>query len=132
MKFDRKKLKAAIKEAESSIDGSELYPSNRYPLLFTLGKRKELTCGCVKFLLLGNTAPVPWIASERQILYAIAAKIRGKLTMKKKWVPRCDATGGRELVGFTQEMQNQLIGDAWKEFVLPEPIQPVSETAAQL
>lgn len=118
MKLDRTKLKAAIKQAESST-------SNRW----TWEQRKALKCGYVKF-----HARWTWTASECQILYAIAAQGRGRLSIKKVWVPLCDSTGGRQLIEFTQEMQAELIGDAWKEFERPAvvvvPVEPASSGAS--
>lgn len=127
MKFDRKKLKAAIKKAESNLDGCDTYPIGAYSLMFNMEKRKALKCGCVKFTIPNSTRLVPWVVNERQILYAIAAEARGRLFITKKWVPLCDATGGRVLLEFTREMQGQLIGDALKEFVLHEPAPAITE-----
>jgi hypothetical protein len=114
MKLDRTKLKAAIKQAESST-------TKRW----TWEQRKTLRCGHVKI-----SPRWTWTASECQILYAIAAQARGRLSIQKKWAPLCDSTGGRQLVEFTQEMQAELIGDAWKEFTREEPtLVPVEELA---
>jgi len=131
MRIDRTKLKAAIKKAEASEAGSWTFPSNPYPLLLTQDKRKSLKCGYVKFFT-KSRPNLGWTftASECQILYAIAAQARGHLSIQKKWVPLLDATGGRELVEFTLEMQKELIGDAWKEFTREEPtLVPVEELA---
>lgn len=127
MKLDRQKLKEAIKKAESSEFGSDLYPGNAYPLLFTLGKRKELKCGRVKLPIPDTSRTHTWAATERQILYAIAAQARGHLSVQKKWVPRGDSTGGRVLVPFTKEMQLELIGDAMKLFERPEAAPAATE-----
>ena len=115
MPFERKldwaKLKAAIKGAEST--GKDHW---------TPTQMKELKCGQL-------TGPygARWVW-DRTVLYAIASYARGKLHMTKRWFPRYDSYGGRELVPITMEMQTKLIGDAWKEFSRPE--QPAGETDA--
>lgn len=114
MKIDRVKLKAAIKKAENCEAGSHTWPGIGYPLLFTHQARNELKCGLVKF-----PYSYGFMASERQLLYAIAAQARGVLAMKKLWIPTMHADGGEKLMDFTQEMQNQLIGDAMKLFAFP-------------
>jgi len=122
MKIDRMSLKAAIKRAEKAAAGVEPNPTR-----WSWKQREMLKCGYVKF------PKWTWTASERQIFYAIAAQSRGRLSIKKMWIPLCDATGGRQLVEFTQEMQVELIGDAWKEFELPGLVLPqVGEPSAVL
>lgn len=114
MRLDRTKLKAAIKQAETT--GAARW---------TWEQRKTLKAGYVKIPRDGS----PWLftASERQILYAISAHSRGRLSMKKMWIPRGGADGGRMLAEFTLEMQAEMIGDAWKEFERPERVQPQVE-----
>ena len=131
MRIDRAKLKAAIKKAEAFEAGSWTFPSNPYPLLLTQEKRKSLKCGYVKFHRpidaerlktgAGNHWHL-WAASECQVLYALMAHSRNRLAMKKMWIPRGDTSGELDSVEFTKEMQKELVGDAWKEFLLPEPL----------
>lgn len=119
MKIDRKKLKLAIKEAESG--------KGRW----TWKQRQELNCGMLKFNIPpeGFGCTWPLMLSDRQVLYAIAAQARGALSMQKKWIPLCDASGGRKLVEFTKEMQTTLIGSAWKEFKLEEASPPLTQVS---
>jgi hypothetical protein len=116
MPFERKldwaKLKAAIKSAEST--GKDHWT--------TLKQMNELKCGQL-------TGPygARWVY-DITVLYCIASHARGKLHMTKRWFPRGDSLGSREMVPITMEMQSSLIGDAWKEFAQPE--QPAGETDA--
>jgi hypothetical protein len=114
MPFERKldwvKLKAAIKQAGSR---------HQY---WTLKQMRELKCG-----QLYGPYGARWVY-DITVLYCIASHARRKLHMTKRWFPRLDSTGSRELVPITMAMQAELIGDAWKEFAFPE--QPSGETEA--
>jgi hypothetical protein len=62
-----------------------------------------------------------WEADPMTTIYSLIAFLHGKQHMTKKRVPICDNSGGTTIVPFTPEMQAQLIGDLWQEFLLKEP-----------
>lgn len=120
MKIDRKKLKAAIKEVESTGRQST----------WAWKEQSAAKMGFVKFFT--DTRPEGWTfkATDAQLLYAIAAHARGKLSIQKMWIPLGGA-GGRELKPFTMEMQAELIGEGMKFFARPEPVVvPEAQVAA--
>ena len=77
--------------------------------------------GFAKFFT--DTRPEGWTfkATDAQLLYAMAAHARGKLSIQKMWIPLGGA-GGRELKPFTMKMQAELIGEGMKFFARPEPV----------
>lgn len=119
MKIDRSKLKAAIKEVESTGRQSA----------WTWKEQSAAKMGFVKFIT--ETRPGGWTftASDAQLLYAMAAHARGKLSIQKMWIPLGGA-GGRELKPFTMEMQAALIGEGLKFFARPEPVVPLETQEA--
>ena len=111
MKIDRSKLKAAIKEVEATGRQS----------VWTWKEQSAAKMGFAKFFT--ETRPEGWTfkATDAQLLYAMAAHARGKLSIQKMWIPLGGA-GGRELKPFTMEMQAELIGEGMKFFARPEPV----------
>jgi len=112
MKIDRMKLKAAIKEVESTGRQS----------VWTWKEQSAAKMGFVKFFT--DTRPEGWTfkATDAQLLYAIAAHARGKLSIQKMWIPLGGMVTGRELKPFTMEMQAELIGEGMNFFARPEPV----------
>jgi hypothetical protein len=110
MRIDRKKLKAAIKEVESTGRQS----------VWTWKEQSAAKMGFVKFFT--ATRPEGWTfnATDAQLLYAIAAHARGKLSIQKMWIPLGGTVTGLELMPFTMEMQTALIGEGMKFFTRPE------------
>ena len=127
-KLDMKKLKAAIKSEEAKnkelkakglpasvyvpIAGAHLlaYPFVR--MKFPIGRNQDGQDGW--------EATMPYVA----LLYTIRAHNRGRLHTKKYWAATCHSTGVDALVRVTMDMQEQFIGDLWKEFALPEEAKP--------
>ncbi len=112
MKIDRSKLKAAIKEVESTGRQSA----------WTWKEQSAAKMGFVKFFT--ATRPEGWTfrATDAQLLYAMAAHARGKLSIQKMWIPLGGLVTGRELKPFTIEMQAELLGEGMKFFARPEPV----------
>lgn len=92
-------------------------------------KRRTAKCGSVTFPTPNGVCKTwEWDAQVATVAHAIMSFLHGKLHMTKKRIPLCDASGKTEIVPFTKDMQGQLVGDLWKDFLLPETVVvPVSE-----
>jgi hypothetical protein len=117
-KIDWKKLKKFEKE----------YYDAKHDWRWWMEKRRSAKCGSVTFPTPNGVGKTwEWDAQVETTLYALVSFFHGKLHMTKKRIPRCDASGGTEIVVFTREMQEQLVGDLWKDFLLPETAAVVLE-----
>jgi hypothetical protein len=111
-RIDWKKLKQFERE----------YLDAKHDWRWWYGKRQSAKCGSVTF-------PTPkgvgkhwtWEALTETTVYSLVSFLHGKQHLTRKRIPLCDASGGTEVVPFTKEMQDALVGDLWKDFLLPEP-----------
>ena len=85
-------------------------------------QRSELKFGRLVFQTPNGVSKTwTWDAGDKTLLYAIVSHLHGKLHIQKMRIPIGDASGGTMVVPFTMEMQTQLVGEAWKEFLHKEP-----------
>ena len=122
-KIDWTKLKQTIHATEEGRVGPKGTVTEYCP---DWKKRREQNFGDLTFQMKGG-GKYTWTAGHRTILYAIVSHLHGKLHMTEKEIPLGDASGGTEKVPFTMEMQAKLIGDEWKQFLLPETAAVVPE-----
>lgn len=85
-------------------------------------KRQSAKCGSVTFQTPNGVSKTwVWEAQTETIMHAFMSFLHGKQHMTKKRIPLCDASGGTEIVPVTAEMQAQLVGELWMQFLLSEP-----------
>jgi len=130
MKIDRLKLKAAIKAHEANPTDAhydytiEKLPTGGTRVKFDYSKR------IVGLIVIPRPNGVfnrfEYYASRATTLYCIAAHSRGRLHMTKLRVPLNDASGRTEVIPFTMEMQERLIGELWKEFEAEAPSEKIA------
>jgi hypothetical protein len=68
-----------------------------------------------------------WSVDTASLLCSLTAHCRGRLHATEKWIPLCDATGGREKVVRTMDDQLKLLGNVWKLFLKSEPMKQLLE-----
>lgn len=94
-------------------------------------KRRTAKCGSVTFETpKGVSKRWTWTAETATIAHALMSFLHGKQHMTKKRIPLCNESGGTEIVPFTPEMQVQLVGDLWKDFLLEEKKEAADPAAA--
>lgn len=122
--IDRRALRAAVKRGVVPTI-PELEAHSKYGQLM---KASHLYClpDAVSGKWSGPTGTY-WSVDTASLLCSLTAHCRGRLHAAEKWIPLCDATGGRQKVARTMEDQAKLIGDVWKLFLKPEPMKQLLE-----